>query len=614
MRTTALIVCALLSTAACTDATTDPGTDPTPESVSADVAIGDTVAGESIDTAGDVDRFTLHGPAGTMVEVRPRRIGGGTDTLEFRIGTAVPQLLTPADSQYGARATTPVAIPGSGGLSILFRGHDGSTHHSTGGYAFTVVAIDSFPEAHAGVIALIDTITDESLDTPGDVDLFRVHLTGPGTGFGFTFAVDSSALGSGEAIASLRDSATGEVFVSEEASSGQTASSGIYGLSAGTYQVRVSGAITGRYRLVTTGFQLGPEIAPDTVLLGDTVSNETISPAADIDRFAYLGTARQSVLISFTGTGAAVPGDSVHLMFYPKNQPPILDIIAPSGGTPLGAHTSARLELPSTMPYEFDIRGHSVGPYAFSIVPIPTTPEHVADTIVIGDTLVGESIDTPGDIDRFTVLGTPGQFVNLSSSADTGAGILQVAVRDPVADTGVVATHGFTPSTPTFPFRIPSGGKLEIAVEEYNSNERTCRDASCTGYFQYTGAYRVFLQPLDTLPEVASSTLVLGDTVTNEAIAPIGDFDDFFYTGTAGDTVSAVLHGSFALNEANGLRLHVVDPATGALIGSTSVGWGETNATGAIVLPHTGTFLFQVLGNDVTRDHGAYWLLVRPGS
>lgn len=599
--------------------------DTLPESHAATIVLGDSLVDEAIDPDGDIDRFSFTAAAGSFA------------TFEFRtplgpFGDPVAlQVLAPDGSTVWGPVNHPVAwdttLLRSGRVALLTSGtyalrvrseYDGQgpMHRP---YAVWSRPIDPAPETRSDTFAFGDTLSGESLDEPGDLDRFYVHVTQP-TGATFTFHVDSAAVGPATAAARLVDSANGEVVVSVIASRGGTAATAAaYGLAPGSYYVEVSdnggneASVVGHYSVTTTGFLLDPEIAPDTVMLGDTVATETIFPTGDIDRFTFLGVNHQSVLVSFAGTGT--PGDSLKLMFYPAHQPSILDLYAGSGGGTLSDVTSMRLDLPQSGPYEFDIRGATTGPYAFSIVPFPTTPEAVGDTFALGDTVAGEAIDSPGDLDRFTVTGPPGGYASIAFTAAPGLGSVSIVAFDPVGDTGVVALGGPGTALHTPRFRFPAGGTLEVSVaERAESGNRGCHNADCHQVYKYTGAYSFVVTPIDSAPETASATIIANDTVTTELIDPIGDLDQFTYAGTAGDTLvvemaTGPIHGGDF-----GLVGQIIDAADGASIASLYAcfcGGLGAGTTGPFVLPHTGTYYIRIGGYLSDADHGEYWLLLR---
>src|SRR5438093_357232 len=62
------------------------------------------------------------------------------------------------------------------------------------------------------------------------------------------------------------------------------------------------------------------------------------------------------------------------------------------------------------------------------------------------------------------------------------------------------------------------------------------------------GRYRVWLYPVNRVPESVASAIAVGDTVQGEAVEPPGDVDEFTFTGALGQQVAGFLQtftGSF---------------------------------------------------------------------
>ena len=78
--------------------------------------------------------------------------------------------------------------------------------------------------------------------------------------------------------------------------------------------------------------------------------------------------------------------------------------------------------------------------------------------------------------------------------------------------------------------------------------------------------------PVNRAPEAASPAYVVGDTVFGEAIATIGDFDEFTSSGTPGEHLDVYFRMTAPPvgEQFHGLTLEIIDPATG----DTLAGWG----------------------------------------
>jgi hypothetical protein len=126
--------------------------------------------------------------------------------------------------------------------------------------------------------------------------------------------------------------------------------------------------------------------------------------------------------------------------------------------------------------------------------------------------------------------------------------------------------------------------------------------------YQFTGPYRLQVVAVDRAPEGLPAAYAVGDTVT-EAIATIGDWDEYSATGAPGETLqlSSCLTAA-AVPPGTGLNFHVVDPATGQIIlgsGATVIGLTCFPEPWTFTVPAGGSFIIRVrpsrsLGNGMT--------------
>jgi hypothetical protein len=223
------------------------------EIVSSPLAIGDSVSGETIGQIGDVDDFTLAGPAGAEVQVFLRgamrlTVDGvvvGTSTL-IRAGAlyASGRLTLPAGGQIGLRVYEP-------------RTYSGALHESglsfTGPYSIAVHQIDRAPETIGSALTLGTTANGEAIDFEGDVDEF----TFPGNAGQRVTATLSAPFSFDGAYVRLDivDSSNGQVLGTATANDATQVSTGSVLLpAAGTYRLIVYGVDDtrgkGGYRLV----------------------------------------------------------------------------------------------------------------------------------------------------------------------------------------------------------------------------------------------------------------------------------------------------------------------------------------------------------------------------
>jgi hypothetical protein len=174
----------------------------------------------------------------------------------------------------------------------------------------------------------------------------------------------------------------------------------------------------------------------------------------------------------------------------------------------------------------------------------------------------------------------------------------------------------------TSSFVVPAGGVVTINVFEYSRlldpPIRACYDPTCAGSYGFTGPYALQALAMDSMPEIASPTYVLGDTVSTEAIAPAGDVDQFTLTATPGDTLSEWFRLRAAPAPGGGyMSMEVFDAGTGAqLTGANSGLIGATaafNSWGQFVVPASGRLLIRFRGTgtfawDATSAPYAFFL------
>jgi hypothetical protein len=278
-----------------------------PETIPRSIAVGDTVRGQSLDVAGDIDQFTVTLTVGDSVYVylKPatpevhlgggmRRVSDGTyfglDAFNFAAGTPAVQ------SRIFVAPTTGAYVVEVSGETA------GVDQAETGGYTVALPRISATPEDRAPAFALGDTVTS-SIDVAGDVDDFTL-VAAPGTELtGGIRNLDSCPVC---AQISLIDAETGAMLLQS--------THGLEGFGRGT--APVGGALRVRisrqpgcgipcdsapwgYRFWVVPVNRAPETRAAAFTLGDTVSGEAIEPFGDIDEFTFAGTAGDTVNLYF---------------------------------------------------------------------------------------------------------------------------------------------------------------------------------------------------------------------------------------------------------------------------------------------------------------------------
>ncbi len=624
-----------------------------PEHVGQSIAAGDTVTGESIDLPGDIDEFTFYAPAGAEFDAFVQAQDGSLRTrLTLEAVDAGGTVLRSATSA-GNDSTLVQQLTGR------FAARTSGTHHlrvaaapcfgcdgSTGPYRLLLYSVDLRPETHDTTLALGDSVLNESIDFPGDVDQFRVVVPdSSGASVVLEWPGPPVADGSG-LMARLVGGPAGATVAQTTRYGTGLALSGTTVLAPGRYTLRVEAVqnddrpvLAGPYRLWMYRFRTGPEVAGDTITIGDTVATEAIDPLGDVDRFVFYGRRRQLFNLAFQGRGApAVEGALQAFLSGTADAPqPIVAVSSPVYLDSLGARQTGRWELPYTGWYQLTVRGAGTGdalsergPYRLALTPLSSSPESVGAALLPGDSVAAEALDFPGDVDEFHAAAAPGSELYVVFSAPVppqGASFPSVRLVDPASgdELGGNIAQGLRIAGPV---RVPAGGDVAVDVlEPYSAGFRVCITSNCAG-FSLVGPYALRVMQLQRAPESVAANVAVGDTVRGEALDPVGDFDEFTVTGTPGDTLSAWLRltadpgppGSYQGTNGPMITIEIVDPSTGAVVsGGTSLtaSMPQFVSPGAFLVPASGVFLVRIRGTGGYGEDlgtGPYEFVVRRGS
>jgi hypothetical protein len=586
---------------------------PLPEHVAVAIVPGDTVAGESIDRAGDVDEFTFSGNAGDEMRLAFQALPS-SDVLRADVFSPGNQSIAYAETFFAdttlyQSVTGMFTLPATGTYRIRVASPSSRSGTDTGPYRFFLYRINRQPESTPATLVLGDSLTGERIEVAGDIDEFRVVVP-DSTGAYLVVELESPLLGSGSLFAEIVDSATGEVKGSAAIqTAGVRSPSGRLKLGPGTHIVRVATALLptlrASYRIWLYSFSMGPETVADTFAIGDTVTGESVEPWGDADIFHFYGVRGDHVNLLFQGLAPVF--ETVWLRAWlttpgsPESYPATL-VSSPTSSASLESFQSSRLDLPATGWYNLMITGASNvigerGPYRFAIVRANTLPEHVGPSLVPGDSVTSEPIDTPGDWDEFAVTATPGQDMSIQFDGRDGfdGPFVWVWVFDPAT----LDTLAYQPGQfrrIAGPFKVPAGGQYKVAVFEPLGFYRTCSDATCGGAFRFVGPYGFHVIAVDRAPESAAPTFTVGDTVRGETVSPVGDIDEFTSTGTPGEQLTLFdrLTATSSLDSA--LVLEIIDPATGtSLVGGNAAILGSSTfySVGSFTVPASGTFVVR---------------------
>ncbi len=568
--------------------------DRAPETVGAPVPLNTEIAGEAVDEFGDIDEFAFTSAADADFNVFLQ--GSAQPATQLEVipagGSAVSLLQTVAsDTGLFQHGTGRFHVSPGGGFTLRASALTDRHTTDTGAYRFYVYQVNPLPEHVASAITPGDTVSGESIDLPGDIDEFSFSAAA-GAEFNVLFQpqVANGAILRAEVIGPAGPIASVEGY-GPASDLFQLVTGRFTASTAGTYHVRVTGAgsttplHTGPYRLFLYQVERHPESAPQQLTLGDSVSGEAIDLPGDVDEFTVAVPESSGVEVELQIDAAPGFGEAVRAMVFPQSGDSLgyVDVIA--AGTQRGMES---LHLgPGT--YTIRIEGihynhrsvvrtrYELWAYRFQF-----EPEVAADTFALGDTVSGEALNVPGDVDRFYFYGDRGQLVNIAlqgmSAASTGSFQLMLIGPGPYANPFLFIQS----STEAAALGDHQTTRLDLPFTGWYRIEIT--GGSPGGNRQETGLYRFAVELLDAGPEHVSATLTPGDSVTAESIDALGDWDQFTITTTPGDEIAAVfsaapLNGSY-------VRALVFDSATGEpFFELTGAGTGQT---GPILVPGSG--------------------------
>jgi len=489
---------------------------------------------------------------------------------------------------------------------------------------FLVYPVNRAPEHRAANVAYDSVITGERLENSADVDEFLVNAQAGDEIIGFVKADSPSQQA---ALELLVYAPSGLVPIGRASDdSGQTdlearttwrldiAKPGSIKLLLQHASPVVAAPFPGNplYRFQLRRIDRGPEHTAAQVTPGDTISGETIDYVGDIDEFTIAGVPDGEVNLFLQATGAtnknAIFSDTARTGL--GLDPPVIAV--DSVGTTLLQHYTTRFRLDGSGHHRVTMTGAefplSKGPYRFFVYPINRAPEHAAAVLQLGDTIKGESIELPGDVDEFTVQVPANDTANFLFWRPNSFSDVLVATVDTGPTAAVVAAiqaPGLTlPEYGTGTGRrLVQAGDLALHIE-----------GGGTGGGSFTGPYRVETFSLDDRPELASPTLILGDTIT-EAMEPAGDHDAFTFQTAPGQLVNFFLQGTGFVS-GYGYEAALADSVGEAFDGLGNETGGTPGVeTGRLDLPYAGRFEVLVSPNNegqVGPEQGPYRLAVVP--
>jgi hypothetical protein len=411
-----------------------------------------------------------------------------------------------------------------------------------GPYRLLVRVTDPRPESRERTIAVGDTI-GEAIDPYGDVDEFSFAGAAGEELIVFFQALEEQPVAN--LMLTLTDSTThdqlrilgsaGRADALEDESTGR-----LLLPSTGRYVMHIEGASyfsygpkngRGPYRFFVYPVHRAPEDSPATVTIGDTVT-ESIGAVGDIDEFTFDGTAGEEVNVNLQILAGLSSGVWLEVR-HGQSQDAAVTTRVPGA---LDNNGTGRFTLPVTGAYTVRLSGaeagapdSTTGRYRFEIYRVDRRPEDTSATVSIGDTVTGESIDRPGDVDEFRFTGLSGEqlqvFFNLVDPGGSKKLRLDVIAAGGTTTVGTESVGLPGEYSPAFQlgatgrFTMPTAGTYTLRVY---------------GLDVSVGAYTVELYHVDPAPEVAAAEVPLGVWVTGESLDRPGDVDTYTVDATSG--------------------------------------------------------------------------------
>ncbi len=614
--------------------------DSQPERVAAQLILNDTIRGEAIEPLGDIDDYVFEGPRGQQVNVFfQAQSGTASDSLLAVLMDASGRVLAGpvrsvgTDTALTRQASGRVTLPADGTYRIRVLGQRDTTGGDLGAYRLRVYGVEEAPESAGSALVPGGVITSERIELPGDVDTYVVTVLAEAR---IDVELRGRSVDSADSLRAELFDRSGAARASVTVAPSGARGSGVVTLAAGTYALRVAGTrstgdgFRGAYEIVLHAIAGStPELASAQLPLDDTVS-DALEPLGDEDVFTVTANKREHYRLHLQGLGA--PGGYLDAVLRDAATKQTIGTVSSQTAEPsLAERRSVRLTLPATATYEVAVtprsQGRDVadrGPYRLALLHVPMAPEHVPTALTIGDSVFGEGLEDPNDMDRFIVSGDPGREVVVYYQGP-GSACTSLDAVDPVSGDSLqhVTSCGFSQSTGRF--RLPGSGTaaLEVYVPLFCDPWAGCSDP---GYGQ--GPYELRVLPINRAPEVASAAIAYGDTVSGswdgttlagEWIKPDADVDEFTFMGARGDTVEVLFQTPNGTWSFAGIQIELINPRSDAVLGTTSSYNPESleaHRIGPVVLPEDGEYLIRVEavsggGGSLTLGAGPYRFVLR---
>lgn len=594
--------------------------DPSPETVPPAAVENTPMVAERLDYVGDIDEFVLRGPAGAQYNVM-LRLANGDPQSTARVEVSGPDIDTDAtnvtssgrDSLLADRATGRFTLPVTGTAKVRVQ----AIGLARGLYELLAFRIDSAAEGPKRSLTPSDSVT-ASIDVPGDVDEYTLDLPTRDT-LNLAVTRDVNPRWASAAILALEArilTMSGRVVAQTSGNGEMIEVSGSTPLAAGHYKVQVNtlndkiDGYRGPYRLALYRLRSAPETGNPILTFGAAVS-DAIDPIGDVDTYEITAAKGDHIDIRFQ---LLDPSGGLGIAFSRARDDEVLARTY-SGLLPVPdfeQEGSRRITIEETGRYRVAVGGSRAseqGRYRMMVRRYPAGPEHHPQRLVPGDVVTDEATDELGDVDEFSLEGSAGAEATASLTVDEYPQNLVLELVDPVTRSVLLQAGQTDNNLQTLGrFQLPPSGRLTLRIAQPRS--------PAGEPFSQLGSYRLTTHSISRAPEQHAATIAIGDTVSDESIDPIGDIDEFRFSGVAGQQLVGLFDTPLGLSPP-GLVLEVIVPGSGGVLASVSNFSGTPRfgdaRTPIFTLPATGTYMVRVQGLErYARFGGPYRFAIVP--
>jgi methionine-rich copper-binding protein CopC len=581
----------------------------------------DTIA-PTVSTFSPADGTTGVAVGNNIVLTFSEAIARGTGTITVRSGSASGAIVESFDAATSNRISisgSTLTIDPTNNLAgntryfVVFssgniRDLAGNAYRGTFTYDFTTgsaTTTDDFPNSTAttGVVTIGGAATTGSIETAGDLDLFRVSLTA-GVTYTFNLNATSGSLDPMLELWQLNNSSWERLAYNDDFGSSLNAQITFTASSSGTYYLRSLdsfGTNTGTYSIRGTA-QAADTIAP-------TVS--TFSPADGTTGVAV----GNNIVFNFSeviarGTGTiTIRSGSATGTIVESFDAATSNRISISGSTlaidptnDLAGNT--RYFVVFSSGNVRDLAGNAyagTSTYDFTTASATTTDDYPNSTATTGVVTIGGaattgSIETAGDLDLFRVSLTAGVTYTFNLNATSGS-------LDPMLELWQLNNASWE----RLAYNNDYGSSLNAQITFTASSSGTYYLRSLDSFGTNTGMYSLRATTTDDYPNSTGTTgvVAIGGAATTGVIETAGDLDLFRVSLTAGVTYT------FNLNATSGsldplLQLWQLNNSSWERLAYNDDYGSSLNSQITFTATSSGTYYLQAL--DVGTSTGTYSL------